>query len=824
MKKWISVILATVTLCTMCTVLPAGAVEEPYAYVYENFEDGVAPSGAENKLVAPGVGDFGYAVRRTITATSEPLIVSDSLDLSAVAKYDTIKFSAWVRPKTATAFSAVNFYLYGYDEEVNLATKTVSAPVTDFAQDEWSYVETTFTWDLRTDDGIKWADNAESLALLVEAVIPGGATTLTYDIDDIIVEPMLLPEGAKVLPNIMERADRSGNFDSLTPGNKGSRATGYGWSAAGVIKAYDAQETAPVNPGTNKNYLQITGASTALPLDRYSSVVGDRRLQFQNNRVYKISYWVKPVSNAVGATQFYPGITIRYDLTAAANNDIPYSDSGNNPYGGIIDLKLTDKVLNIGQWNKVEYYLLNEYRAFFDAPVNMEFRLFAKDGTQSGKHNQYGSSAVFYYDEIMVEDLGSVSNGDFELGNVGTNNLIRNRSRVTQSVLGWQAGSATLSQTAATGKPGAAVNDKALLVDMTTSGGALQQGLSLETDKTYTLSFWAKGVDLTGEVPMSLKLDRNVTNASESYDVPAFQDITVSAENNPTGVLTNEWQYYTATINNTFPLKTGLTEPGRYTLPRLPWLQFVVGDNAAGIKYMVDDVEIKEYDPEEDTDSRKKAPYCTAYAFTTGTTASVGQEVGVTSFTYASDRALPQGTHLLRVLKKVGTDEWAQVAAKGGTTAAQLTYTIPAELAGQRIRLEFVPMDNAGHFGEVYAKEYDIDLEMDATATFSGNGTTTPISVSVDVANTTAASKNITVILALYDANNTMLDIKSVSVPAASGLSTVPADPMSTALTADLEPTATMARVYVLDGTPLANAGGVVWKVLEEAVPIVPAP
>ena len=853
MKKWISVILALVTLCTLCTALPAGAAAPyaEYAYVYENFEDGQTPAGAENTLVAPGVGDVGYAVRRTITVTSEPLYFP--LNLSGVAVGDNLKLSAWVRPKAGSEFGTVNFIFYGYDTNVDLATYTVSAPVPNFAQDTWSYVETMITWENLTEGGLAFADDAESLMLLVEAAIPGGAETLTYDIDDIVVEPTQV-EMEKVYPNLAKDDLIDGTFDNFNDNAYVNTRSTAGWGLvsrnyAGKAKKYSESDPRPAGMAeTSTGYLNIPKAEenvsgtintnaavgygySEIFIDQYGATT-NRMLTLNPGHTYKVDYWARVHGDDTCTVEKFNPVFVH------TVSSLPVDNNGLRTAESTTKYTYTTSTIEIptnGGWKHIEYYLQLDFKyATVAGPAPISLQLIPVGGTSTKV-----MGASFDYDEIQILDLGIISNGDFEIG--ASNNVhyawggYKNKPVMTKDVVGWTPSQnaitsqtqpqVTLSQSNVV-RPGA--TGHSMKVTVTTAGGYPYQAMGMEDGQKYKISFWAKGNNMPTDIYMAVSLTRTGNSpVTDSYPTAGTQYIWGSEPSQQAANLnnaplvqrwkmTNEWQYYEFIYDNTFPLKSGLTEPIANTFPRIPWLQFTMKNPSdqsipAGYEYYLDDFTIEPYDPlAPPVDTRKKEPFCSAIAFSGA--ATVGQPVGVTSYTYMSERDIPQATSVLRVLKKVGADQWAQVAVKSGNTPAQLQYTLPADLAGEDIRVEFIPMDTAGHFGTIYSEEYTVDAEVAASATFSGDSTTTPVSVSVDIANTAATSKNITVILALYDANNTMLDVKSVSVAVASGVpTTVPADPTSTALTADLAPTATKACVFILDGNSLANAGSIVW-------------
>lgn len=142
-------------------------------------------------------------------------------------------------------------------------------------------------------------------------------------------------------------------------------------------------------------------------------------------------------------------------------------------------------------------------------------------------------------------------------------------------------------------------------VALTADDGYVYQGLSLETNKKYEFSFWAKGENLENETPFALVLDRQVPSAGgdeESYQVPDYQyyvgyntvteNWTDEVKSTQQFKLTNQWKKYTCIIDNTFPLKDGLETANANTIPRLPFAYFKVANAAVGTTYCIDDVAI----------------------------------------------------------------------------------------------------------------------------------------------------------------------------------------------------------------------------------------
>lgn len=695
MKKFI---LASVAFAMLFASLGIVFVQakpyDTYPYVYEDFENGlgsVTKNGNVKSLTHVSGGAGGSAGAALVEVANKNNGDIESICTFAPQIGGKVKFSVWIKlDNTELKADVMSFIIYGRGN-VYKTDETVEGPevkeVTGWKQivvgnkglkkGEWVKVTSETVWDgqLTCFPGTGYngvannnttAKTSDILGLKNFAIRVGSnggssdiadenETVLRYYMDDLVYEAIPVEisgavPGANIVPN--------GEFDDNTSG----------WACGG--KATIVKDPSDPAPDGSAGYLRIEPNTENTP---YFAQL-DRQMTWQPNHVYKVSYYAKIDSTTETATKGGAW------LLQLAGKRVPDTNGQKLEYPG----NVLNDIMEVGNgWTKVEYYYLHEYKTFTEQPLTTWLRLYPM-----GKKDVV-SVGVYGLDSFKVIDLGAVSNGDFE---IGAADLRRNDAAASQSVLGWNANNADVSQSSDI-RPGSE-GAHSMQVMVNGAGGYTYQGLSLKNDSIYKLSFWAKGSGLETDVPFALVLDRNVPSPggdSECFVVPDYQyytgahevseEYTDAVKQNQQWKLTNEWQYYECYFNNTFPLKEGMAEQLN-VMPRLPFLYFDVDGNKAGTTYLLDDMSIE---------GIGKEPVITN-AVVEGNIIP-GKEVRV-SYQYSSSKNYEDMFSMVRVLSQEAGNEVTL-----GTFKADAGFIIPETAIGKNIVFEILPIDEMSQCG-----------------------------------------------------------------------------------------------------------------------------
>ena len=692
MKKLLSVTLALSMLLGLC-MMPVQADKpfDTYPYVFEDFEkslsDGSIYGGNATTLTQVNGGVNGSAGAGYVEISAE-----SNSDLSANTSVmpkvgNLLNFSAWVKLDTEIKTDAMSFILYGMvtvhrtsDDESLPETKDVAAwkqisvNPAGLKAGEWVYVSTQEIWDgqmtcfptvgyngVESGNPTGKTSEIQNISHISIRMGQNGGTkdlvnpsdsTLRYYIDDISYNVISPGAGEKDDGNIIT----NGEFNNNTSG----------WSFDGPAEI--VKDAADPAPDGSEGYVKIT------PKD--SSVFGNvsQSMRLQTNHLYKVSFYAKIIRTAKETT------TGGVWFLIFGNNRIPDTNGYNTNYPGYT----MKDILTVGEWKKVEFYYLHEYKTFVDQPLNVGIRIFAGDD----QHNR--SDSDFAADSFKIMDMGALSNGDFELGegSVRRNNTA-SVDQTSYQVLGWNGQNAAIEHSSDVRPESDGAHS--MKVTATSNGGTAFQGLGLETDASYRLSFWAKGNGLGAEKPLTLVLSREVPapgGDSESYDVPDYQyivgsdavyddaDYTDEIKNNQEWNISDEWQYYECYYDNTFPLKEGLSAPAENVVPRLPFLSFDVDGNGAGTSFFIDDMKLERVD--------KTMPVLSNVAV-------YGEAVPGNSVTVSYDYSGPaeKDSVLVKALCEYENGIYTSV----GSFSADESFKIPESAVGKKLVFELTPID-----------------------------------------------------------------------------------------------------------------------------------
>ncbi len=755
MKKIISFVAAATMILSLCAPVLAAENAVPSVYTTETFDSGEINVVSGNVMrLSPGVGDRGYALR--CTGNTEFSAGDGVFDIG-----QTFLVSAWIRSKNE-ANKTVTFSLCGLNTDGAYASFNMvySGEITN----EWTQATASGVWEGTFSDGTKW-DSSVPLTLKINM-----GENAVYDLDDLRLVPIFPESGA-------------GEEDLLVGGDFENGKEG--WSGTVITDG-----TAP----QGESYLNIAGTKNTW-------MQFSKNITLKANHLYKFSYWVK--CDEAYDNNGKPKDTFGIWFLQSARTRVVDTNSFNTDLPGYVQNGFPVN----GEWQKVEYYYQFEYKTFTNKEFQMIFRLYP-EGMQSVE-----STGSFGIDDFKIIDMGEIANGSFEsddteivkfLNETGEAN--KGKTAITeQSVLAWNEKDAETDINSDV-RPDAS-GKKSMKVTVSADGGYAYQGVSLDrVDANYKISFWVKGVGLSEEKPFALVLDRSVPKSGgdqESYIVPDKTYVTGFREQNTNGdfgtwSLTNEWQYFSCIVPNSFPLKEGLNAANADTIPRLPFMYFDVDGNKAGTTYLLDDIEIAEYEGEETEDSGYRYPYLTRVAF-----AGNIYETGVMQarYTFGSLCGATDGGSQLRMYEITDNGEILVATALGKS------ITIPEGLGGKKIRIEAVPVDTNGRMGKNQSAIYTVGYAKETTAEISEWNALGDITASVSIISrgTSAKAEPVIVVLATYDEQNKMVsyETKKVSLSESGNLSET--------ITFRTSEHAKTAKLYTWSGNELSTAGAMVY-------------
>lgn len=796
MKKIISLSLALAVIFSLVGILPVEAkLYADYPFVYEPFEEdnlanqqveGLISSGGGTSFKWSADGAGGSKGSISVTEAGNYSHMHFPINNNSMIAGQKIRYSCWIKPVDIDFNNKkVDFYIYGSSEKGTTGWNTASVSNVALKQGEWVYVQTEKIWDgslynnnaTATEGSMNFScDITKSMHVEIrvgsgetakEVPKDSGKTSLTYLLDDVIVEPV---------NDKSESASTSEN--GLYKGSAlDEQADTSAWQKEGTGPVLEMANEK--GPDGSPNYMIVRGPDSGEKV--WMEI--KQKVAVESNHLYKVKFWAKINSADKGGFWFL-------GWTGANKLDFPQ-------YAGRSDTSALTK-----EWKYFELYMFADHKAVEKQTVNWGIRFFDTPANQHITH----ANASYSIDSFDIIDMGIVANGDFETSSLpegvyfkeGKANTdyykqsavpfwFENGAKVTQSnevrpISTYPEGETTYST-------------KSMLVNTTSQGGYAFQPINIANQVQYKISFWAKGNNLAENQPIQLRLDRTVDSkeAMDAYEVPDEEILDKG------GMLTNDWEKYEFIYS---PVFTAEGKPASNIIPRLPYLNLIVGGNAAGISYFLDDFKIEEYDPTVDPDANKyQFPYAKDVSFSgdeaAGTTMTVDYE-------FVSDRKeCMEGGSVVRLLKKAG-DGWVTLAMNE-TNWTNAEIDIPNDAAGCDIKIEFVPIDEDGLFGTVYSYEIkNVKKAFDVTPSFTKwDETTGEIATSTHIENNSYSlgEQDMVLILAQYDKNGAMVQVDSKPVKVNVGFSENVA--FSTVAAAD----AKSARMFVWSGTTIEDAG-----------------
>lgn len=786
------------------------SIPADYPYVYFDFEDGTIPGavggtfGAYDSWVAGGAYGSKGCLTATVDSSNWPgsNYAEWQINLPTVDLEATYKFSFLTKIGT-DSFGGVTpgFDSYLFGDSTYMGVNFVGTPVAN----QWVKYEATVnmaesapaTWTATSSYNLRLRFTGFHLMKAAQPAAEQATYAVQLSFDDIVIEPVRT-HGAPAVPVFDDSFVTA--VTSENNGNDDVNATFVASRAGLSLSTVNTPDATTAAHGSK--VLKVTKTSA-------QNTYGDLMLaNLKFNHRYKISADIKPVAASgtpkvdlfdVHVTGF-PGVAIT-DTTAGASNYPSKSTTLTN-----------------NAWNTVEYYLTNEAVTFDNGPA---FALMYRFPGNSVPQN-----TVFYMDNIIVQDLGLVTNGDFE-STIAPSDLWRANSATaigSHDVFSWygiDATAATSADVRTAVEDAETTSTKSMQITVDTNGGIVYQPVDFTHKQAYTISFWAKNPNLAdgADQSISIKLNRNDDTPDNTKDIfvypnDAIETITV-ADNKK---LTNQWQKFTATYTPNFALADGKTEADlqTYVAPRKPYLYFDVDGNLAGTSFLVDDIVIE-------TQVASSGAY--PYPYMENALATSDVIVGLdATFTYQfvseigkTERAAGSIARILASENGTAYACYGQKAVSGGTGA----FSVPEDAAGKYFKVEILAIDADGTYGEVASIDFGqafVDFDVNVTYptwNVAGNQITASVTIENNLAEN--AGEELVVLLAVYSENNTLLYTTSQAVTLTGSYNNTIT--LSGIINGPESLTAHHVKTFVWGGTTVANAGDSIWKVAESYSP-----
>ena len=806
MKKFLSITLVISVLLSVFCMIPAQAnVTETYPYLSLDFEENnVAELQAAN-IVGNSMSPTWKA--GGANGTDGCLSLTDKADYSWEDFYlaqplvvgQAYRVSAWVRlndPAVPSDYNekyklGIRYLIYTSIDNGNSGVKQVLVTPTEMKVGEWVLCSTTFLWDGKAQDerdgyNTKDIDPTADVRLGVRfdsgkgdgttyRMLLNGKPNVHFDMDDIILEPVIERESGPVYD------------DSYTMAATFEDGTTQG--LAGLTDVVTDAERGKVGHGKWKS-----GKGS------FATITASGKIKV--NHTYKISAWLKRLDNYT----VFGGDTTQ---VALIGNPVDRKDYTNLAPETMYPTSTSSQRIDTqNKWFYYEWLIKYEAKTFDDFHPQAGLRIGnSKASINEGWTGEIGQEGVeVYVDDFLIQDLGVITNGDMETGskNVYVIGETRKAGDVADTVFAWRTSGATASS--ATDVPADIESTKSLNVKINSNGGKVYQGINLENNGAYTVSFWAKGKNMAdGETkPMTVAFDRKVSKVcpEDVYTVPDYESFGEFE-------LTNEWQKYEYTFD--YAYEASKTPASTNFVPRMPYVYVEVDGNKAGTEFMLDNFEI--------VDVNYVAPD-TRYPYPYVVNESVTSEDGIVEtadldvyYEFVSEKDGIEGETLIRMLASDDGKNWGiikQVAADYGFA----TLTIPSSVVGKKLKLEILPIEAAdsnkgAQMGIITTVDLGVvdvatRIEPEITKWDPANGEVAA-KVYMEQNLLSAGNQNVVVILAVYDDNNTLIgtsvkpQVVTVGEPAEIVLSA------SIKGVEDLN--GTSAKLFVWSGTSLDDAG-----------------
>lgn len=486
-----------------------------------------------------------------------------------------------------------------------------------------------------------------------------------FYVDDFVVEPVSI----EPIEN-----DDPGNI--ISNGAFKSEEDMSAWTKDGSAEiSFAADEGADDTAGA----ALITGTASG------QNAVGIARksLPIRANRAYKVSYWVKAANDAaIGA---FPQMIIEYkgkqtDPGAGSTTYYPNYDMG---------VTYTERVAMTDEWQKIEYvYKKDGVTNDICLYPNMQIRLYS---SESGGGVFSADQPAFYIDEIRMDELDIVYDGDFAVNPAG---------QVTNSTAKYKYpwGKYNNSQTGVTWDASEDANGTNGFLRVTqTNADELQTYIDLEEGEAYKLSFKARLEDWETKETTSLTDGLYITAiinkargdlSSETY-TQQYQYIPCSTTGETDidrWVLNSDWQTFEAEF--TVPVQTGGAKH------RNGYMSFRLGNAKETATYCIDDVMI------EKLSSGASAVPALTNLSVSGVPVN-GEPVSMSAeYSCSSDCA----AYIYKVYSGTDDSDYIEKAYKE-TDADEFTYVPDESDIGKKLKIEMRAIANNGSYSNIAVLE-----------------------------------------------------------------------------------------------------------------------
>ncbi|MBQ4086674.1 MAG: hypothetical protein IJC78_00320 [Clostridia bacterium] len=414
-------------------------VDNPY--LYRDFE----------KEFYEGEGALGSNNAKMIRVTSNSFTNTNYPVFKTANPGDTLHLSAWVKlDNTELTNDTVSFVIWASgrvhktaeddslsDTDIVSSYVTVNASETGLKKGEWVHVSA----------------EVENWGGTVRGAIPAGYQNMTTETKGAIAEIISFEEvsirlnGKNYATEDVSSVDYYvDDFSFYSTAQKTTEAAESREIFAG--SALDSQADINVWRASGQKSFVSGGAPDGsngyMRLGDGTNTGGEIRQEvtMKPNHLYKVSFWAKVEQ----ATDDVTTGGIRFFQNAKTR--IADKNGFNTNYPGV-----TLKNVLTTQWQKFEYYYLQERKTFTEEKYNTVFRFFW------GSDSNALSKCIFGVDDIHVVDMGEITNGDFALGSA---EVYRNNGTYNYNVLGWTPVNAT-----------AALDDGAMKVTATADGATV---------------------------------------------------------------------------------------------------------------------------------------------------------------------------------------------------------------------------------------------------------------------------------------------------------------------------------------------------------------
>ena len=672
------------------------AMAKPYAeypWVYEDFEaDETIKATASNASVerfSPGVAGTKGAAR--ISVTKDYGTAKFPFKIKSGTQY---KVSAWVKmigdvPQNKSLHFI--FYMHqklsdGSPAENASCFKDIVVSNVPYSNEEYVYVTTTF--DYQGTGKLNGAevptcdgDATVELRLGDGKLSTTNGSVIDYLLDDLIVEPVMQESEETVKDTSI--GVKNGNFE-------------YGFDTS-VWKKTNCDVSVIDGANGTKNGVMITSTGN------YGQISQAVPIEF--NKAYRISLYAKAGDAATEGKELKLIIDRKdgkTDTSITSNYEYLPSKAISSEPSSLI---LTDS------WQKIEFIYKNSLATFETAKPHIYPRV--GSGT---------AMEVYCIDEFEIEELPDiVYNGDFSKGTDG-----------------WRS-DGTLAELSDDTPSG---SGNSMKITENANFGIFSQGINVQPDHQYRISFWAKGetwknTDLEQQELYPV-MDRYALNSSDDEFYENLTNDLGEAE-----ALTKEWKYYEYTYDCR---STG----DKYRVP-LFYLQVANGKQRA--VYYLYNVAVEDITPQDEPKPDEKD-------ITDMTFDGKGVEGNPIRISYrVSGTDAPDGIVKLMKTYKNG---YVSVGSKR-LDGSEVEYIPTSEDVGSTLMATAILIEDEAAAVVKSMTIDEIKNALNIKPVFLSDISDETINARVEI-NNNYRDIDITAVIALFDENNTMTAMKEYSL------------------------------------------------------------